>query len=164
MILSTHCCMKNSTKSRKSSHILGWWIPYTLSMYSNTFFSILVHPLIWGWYIVPNANFIPRLTKNTLQNFDVNLTSLFDNIFLVTPYNMINYFMKIWAISIALLLNLIIIKWVILACPLYNYVIFFLDVHGNLMVNSIEMYSHFHSGMGIGCNSPIGFIHSNFTS
>lgn len=155
----------NSTSGRYSSHFLGWCITYIISVSSRTLFVLYVFPLVWGWYDMIKANSIPKPANNSFQSMEVNLTSLSEIIFLGTPCNLKILFMKIWATSLAELVDLIATKW----ATLCNFSIVFtiasccLEGLGKTIINSIEITSHFHFKMGIRCNKPTRCFHSTFT-
>lgn len=103
--------------------------------------------------------FCPKSTNSSFQNLEVNLLSLLEMIFLGTPCNLVISQMKIFDISLAelvnltatkctTLLNLSITPMIVSCC---------LNVLGNPVTKSMDITSHFHSKMGIGCNNLVGF-------
>jgi hypothetical protein len=107
---------------------------------------------------VLNSNLVSRPTIKDFQKLEVNFVSLSDTISLGIPCSLNISFMNMLAISIALQVNLTGIKWVdFLNLSITTMMVSFclVDV-GNLVMKCMEMVSHFHSGMGRGCNNSVG--------
>ena len=105
-----------------------------------------------------NSNLVSRPTIKDFQKLEVNFVSLSDMISLGIPCSLNISFMNMLAISIALQVNLTGIKWVeFLNLSITTMMVSFclVDV-GNLVMKSMEMVSHFHSGIGRGCNNHVG--------
>src|SRR5713101_2145119 len=103
-------------------------------------------------------NFLPKSTNNPFQKLEVNLTSLSKTIAFGNPCNLKISFMKIFAMSSVLCVDLTGIKCdafvnlstttlIELSCLQYI---------GKCVMKSMEITSHFHSVTGKGCNKPVG--------
>jgi hypothetical protein len=92
------------------------------------------------------------------QNSEVNFASLSDIISLGIPCSLNIYFMKILEISISLQVEFTGMKWASLLNLSTTTMMasFCLVVLGSPVIKSMEMVSHFHYGIGRGCNSPVG--------
>ena len=105
-----------------------------------------------------NNNLVSKLAIMDFQKFEVNLVSLSDTISLGIPCSMTISFMKMLAISIALQFDLTEMKWEYLLkfSTMTMMTSFFLVDFGNPVMKTMEMVSHFHYGIGRGCNSSVG--------
>jgi hypothetical protein len=107
---------------------------------------------------VLNNNLVSKPSISDFQKLEVNFVSLSDMISFVIPCSLNISFMNTWAISISLQVDLIGMKWAdLLNLSITTIMASFclVDV-GNPVMKSMEMVSHFHSGMGKGCNNPVG--------
>jgi hypothetical protein len=114
---------------------------------------------------VLNSNLVSRPTIKDFQKLEVNFVSLSDTISLGIPCSLNISFMNMLAISIALQVDLTEIKWVdLLNLSTTTMMASFclVDV-GNPVMKSMEMVSHFHSGIVRGCNNLLGCQCSGLT-
>jgi hypothetical protein len=107
---------------------------------------------------VLNSNLVSRPTIKDFQKLEVNCVSLSNMISLGIPCSLNISFMNILAISIALQVDLTGIKWADLLNLSSTTMMasFCLVEVGNPVMKSMEMVSHFHSGIGRGCNNHVG--------
>ena len=108
--------------------------------------------------MVLKFNFVPKSAKRPFQKIEIKLVSLLEIIALGNPCNLKISFMKIFAMASALYVDLTAIKCdsfvnlstknMMESCCLI--------IIGNPVIKSMEMTSYFHSGIGKGCNKPVG--------
>ena len=106
----------------------------------------------------------PRTLSKVWQNRDVNRGSLSETMLEGTPCNLTISLMYSWANLTMDILKFIAKKWTLLvsqsnitqmvSCPL--------KVHGKWVTKSMEMLSHFHTGISKGCRIPSGLWCSTF--
>ena len=94
----------------------------------------------------------------SIQKLEVNFVSLSDTIVLGIPCSLNISFMNMLAISISLQVDLTGIKWGDLFSLSTTTIMasFCLVDVGNPVMKYMEMVSHFHSGIGRGCNNHVG--------
>jgi hypothetical protein len=107
---------------------------------------------------VLNNNLVSKTTIRDFQKFELNLVSLSDTTSLGMPCSLNISFMKMLEISIASQVELTGMKWADLLSLSTTTMMasFCLVEFGNPVMKSLEMVSHFHSGIGRGCNNLAG--------
>lgn len=137
-----------------------------LNKSSKIWIVLLDYPFIWGWKVMLKFNFILKACWILGQRWELKLGSWLDTINLGTPCNMITVF----TYNLANLSNGFIVfmdrkksrlrsqssTTHIKSLPLFPL--------WNLIIKSIIISSHFHSGIKMDCKGPTGFWCSTFTS
>ena len=97
-------------------------------------------------------------TNNSFQKEDVNFTSLSEITILGIPCSLKIYFINISVMFIVLKVEFTGIKCTDLLSLSITTIIesFCFRVLGKPVIKSSDIVSHFHSGMGNGCNRPVG--------
>jgi hypothetical protein len=114
---------------------------------------------------VLNSNLVSKPAINDFQKLEVSFVSLLDMISFGIPCSLNISFMNMLAMYISLQVDLTGIKradLLNLSTTTMMASFYLVDV-GNPVMKSMEMVSHFHSGIGRGCNNPVGCRCSTFT-
>lgn len=134
-------------------------------MSSNILLALFICPSICGWLVILKVGFVPKPANNSFQNLEVSFASLFDTIFFGTPCNLTTSLMNTYAMSLAEKVDLTGMKCATFV-NLSTITIMescYIIVFGKLVMKCMEMTSHFHSRISIGCSSSPGCLHFAFT-
>ena len=159
-------CIGKSASRKPTFYVLGFiilplgWLVHHI--HAKHVFKHLIHSLCLtiSLRMVGSAEVQLRTkyANNPYQKLELNLTSLSETIVLGNPCNLKISFMKMFAMSSVLCIDFTGIKCasfinfstttMIESCCL--------QVIDNLVMKSMEITSHLHSGTGKGCNKPAG--------
>lgn len=125
-----------------------------------------IFPSVWRWQALLNFNLVPIVSWRSCQKWEVKCVSLSDSIVFGTPCsrnvssmnNWVNFFIGSVFFTGKKLAHFF--KWLTTT----QIELLTVDIHGNLTKTSIEMSSHFHFGIGSGCNSRVGLWCSTLTT
>jgi len=106
------------------------------------------------------AKFVLKPANNSFQNLEVNFTSISNTIFFGTPCKVTTSMMNTYSTSLLENVDFIGMKCVILVnfSTMTMMESCYFTIFDNPVMKIVEITSHFHSQIKIGCNSPPGCL------